>query len=146
MTDYPLTLLFDGACPICRIEMDRLAQLDGLKRLAFVDISEHGFDPKQYGATLDEMRGLIHGVRPDGSLVIGVEVLQLAYRAVGLGMWVAPLTVPGLKPLFERAYAVFARNRYGISALVAPLVARKGELHEDRGTRCERTGGLRCRQ
>lgn len=122
--DYPLTLLYDGECPLCRVEIARLARRDGLKRLVMVDITEPGFDASRYGATLDAMRRLIHAVRPDGSLVVGVDVFRLSYGAVGLAPLVAPLTAPGLRPLFERAYAAFARNRYGISSLFAPLLIR----------------------
>ena len=117
-TDYPLTLLYDRACPICRAEMDRLAARDSLRRLVFVDISDPGFDADRYGATLSDMQRLIHAVRADGTLVVGFEVLRLAYSAVGLGFLFAPAALPGLKPWFERAYAVFARNRYRVSAAV----------------------------
>jgi predicted DCC family thiol-disulfide oxidoreductase YuxK len=116
--NYPLTLLYDGACPICRAEMDRLAQRDALRRLVFVDIAEPGFDAGRYGATLGAMQRLIHAVRADGTLVVGVEVLRLAYSAVGLGFLFAPMALPGLKPWAERAYAAFARNRYRVSAAV----------------------------
>lgn len=120
----PLTLLYDGDCPICRIEMDRLAERDMLKRLVFVDIAAPGFDASRWGATLEDMRRLIHAVLPDGSLVSGMEVFRLAYGAVGRGLLFAPTGLPLLAPLFERAYAAFARNRYGVSALLAPVLAR----------------------
>ena len=121
---YPLTLLYDGACPICRIEMDRLAERDALKRLVFVDIAAPGFDADRWGATVEDMRRLIHAVLPDGTLVSGVEVFRLAYGAVGQGLLFAPTALPLLSPLFERAYAVFARNRYHVSALLAPVLVR----------------------
>jgi predicted DCC family thiol-disulfide oxidoreductase YuxK len=121
---YPLTLLYDGACPICRIEMDRLAEHDALKRLVFVDIAAPGFEASRWGASLEEMRRLIHAVLPDGTLVSGVEVFRLAYGAIGQGLLFAPTALPVLSPLFERAYAVFARNRYAVSALLSPILAR----------------------
>ena len=121
---YPLTLLYDGACPICRIEMDRLAERDALKRLVFVDIAAPGFEADRWGATVDDMRRLIHAVLPDGTLVSGVEVFRLAYGAIGQGLLFAPTALPLLAPLFERAYATFARNRYVVSALLAPMLVR----------------------
>ena len=121
---YPLTLLYDGACPICRIEMDRLAERDGLKRLVFVDIAAPGFDAGRWGATVEDMRRLIHAVLPDGTLVSGVEVFRLAYGAIGQGLLFAPTGLPLLSPLFERAYAAFARHRYHVSALLAPVLVR----------------------
>jgi predicted DCC family thiol-disulfide oxidoreductase YuxK len=121
---YPLTLLYDGACAICALEMDKLHERDGLRRLRFVDISMAGFDAHRYGATLDAMRDSIHGVRPDGSLAIGVEALVLAYRAVGLGAFMLPARLPMLRPLLDRAYRAFARNRYGVSRVLMPAIER----------------------
>ncbi len=122
--DYPLTLLYDGACPVCNLEMDNLKERNAAEQLKFVDISTSFFDPTPYGTTLAEMNGLIHAQRPDGSLVIGVEVFRLAYGAVGLGRITAPTGWPLLKPVFDAAYAVFARNRYGISAAIGPAIER----------------------
>lgn len=127
-SSYPLTLLFDGACPLCRIEMDRLAERDALRRLVFVDIAAPGFDLSAHtpetGVTHEDLNRLIHAVRPDGSLVAGVEVFRLAYAAVGLGPLFSPTALPLISPLAERAYAAFARNRYAVSALLRPLLLR----------------------
>ena len=93
-TAYPLMLFFDGACPLCRLEMDRLRERDGLRRLVFVDIAEPGFDPAPWAVTLADMQALIHAARPDGSLLIGIDALHQAYTAVGLGHWTVPTTLP----------------------------------------------------
>jgi predicted DCC family thiol-disulfide oxidoreductase YuxK len=122
--NFPLTLLYDGACPVCNMEMDNLKARNAQGLLKFVDISAPFFDTTPYGATLADLNKLIHAVRPDGSLVIGVEVLRLAYRAVGLGHLAAPTGWPVLKPAFDMAYAVFARNRYGFSAVFSPVLER----------------------
>ncbi len=122
--NFPLTLLYDGACPVCNLEMDNLKARNSAGQLKFVDISAPFFDTAPYGATLAQMNGLIHAQRPDGTLVVGVEVFRLAYGAVGLGHLTAPTGWPGLKPAFDTAYAVFARNRYGFSAAFMPLLER----------------------
>lgn len=121
---FPLTLLYDGACPVCNLEMDNLKARNTVGKLKFVDISTPFFDTTPYSATLTEMNGLIHAVRPDGQLVVGVEVFRLAYSAVGLGHLTAPTGWPVLRPVFDAAYAVFARNRYGFSATFMPLLER----------------------
>jgi predicted DCC family thiol-disulfide oxidoreductase YuxK len=125
--DFPLTVLYDASCPVCRLEMHALRDRDLAKHpdaplLLLVDMSEPGFVAAQYGATRQEMDALIHAMRPDGSLVVGVEVFQLAYGAVGMGRWVAPIGWRWLRPLVDAAYAAFARNRYGISRFFSPLV------------------------
>ena len=130
--NHPLTLLYDGACPVCNLEMDNLKHRNTQGLLAFIDISAPEFDALPYGATLAEMNGLIHAVWPDGSLVVGVEVFRLAYGAVGLGHLTAPTAWPWLKPLVDTAYAVFARNRYGFSRTLMPLLSA---LRHARATR-----------
>src|SRR5690349_17398229 len=47
-----LQLLYDGACPICSLEMRRLQSLDGARRLECLDIAAPGFDPARYGTTM----------------------------------------------------------------------------------------------
>lgn len=122
MKIYPLTLLYDGACPVCTLEMDNLKARNADNLLRFIDISVPGFDASPYGASIAEMNALIHARRADGTLVIGVEVFRLAYGAVGLGRWVAPTGWPLLKPLFDAAYAVFARHRYFFSGWMTPAI------------------------
>ena len=123
-TPFPLTLLYDGACPVCNLEMDNLKARNTAGKLKFVDISVPFFDTTPYGATLAQMNGLIHAVRADGQRVVGVEVFRLAYGAVGLGHLTTATGWPVLKPAFDAAYAVFARNRYAVSAAFMPLLER----------------------
>lgn len=119
---YPLTLLYDGTCAVCSLEMDHLRERNHAGRLVFVDIARPGFDATPYGATREEMDAVIHGQRPDGSLLRGVEVLRLAYAAVGLGWVTAPTGWAPLRPLADAGYRVFARHRRTISRLAAPLI------------------------
>lgn len=119
---YPLTLYFDAACPVCNLEMDNLKARNTEGRLRFVDISDAAFDPAPLGVSLQALNGLLHAQRPDGSLVIGVEVFRLAYAAVGLGRWAAPTQWRWVAPWIEQAYAMFARNRYGFSRATMPLL------------------------
>ena len=105
------TLLYDGECPLCSREIAMLRRRDRRGRLGFVDIAAPGFDAARYGTARDALMARIHGVLPDGSLVRDVEVFRRAYAAVGLGWLVAPTRWPLLRPLFDRAYRVFARNR-----------------------------------
>lgn len=119
---YPLTLLYDAACPVCALEMDHLRARNGEGRLAFVDIAQPGFDPAPYGATLAAMDAEIHGVWADGAPVRGLEALRLAYAAVGLGWVLRPTGLAPLRPLFDAGYRLFARHRRPISRAAAPLI------------------------
>lgn len=129
---YPLTMLYDGACPICRREVAFLARRDRAARLRFVDFAAPGFDPQAWGqsqgfanfpdaATLDAR---IHGVTASHEIVVGLDVFRLAWRAVGLGPLAAITGWPLLRPLAERAYLAFARNRHGLARLFDRVHAR----------------------
>jgi predicted DCC family thiol-disulfide oxidoreductase YuxK len=126
MTDmivqYPITLLYDGACRLCQLEMRTLLARDTAGRLDLVDIAAADFDPGLYGIGLEAMRAALHAVDGDGRVHRGVDSLVLAYRAVGLGWALAPTRWPGLAPIFDLAYRVFARHRYGVSRVFAPLL------------------------
>jgi predicted DCC family thiol-disulfide oxidoreductase YuxK len=111
MTDWDVKLLYDGECPLCMREVRMLEKLNHKGRLALEDIAQPDFDASQYGRTFEQLMGSIHGVLPDGQLVTGMEVFRRAYAAVGLGTLLAPTAWPVLKPVFDRAYTLFAKNR-----------------------------------
>jgi predicted DCC family thiol-disulfide oxidoreductase YuxK len=119
---YPLTLLYDAQCPVCSLEMDHLRARCSDGQLLFEDISQPGFDVARFGLTYETVDAEIHGIRPDGSVIRGVEVLRLAYAAAGLGWVMRPTGWAPLRPAFDIGYRVFARHRRRISALAAPLI------------------------
>jgi predicted DCC family thiol-disulfide oxidoreductase YuxK len=113
--DFPLTLFFDGACPMCRAEMTVLQRRDTAGRLRFADV--HAADFAVPAATTPAaMLAAIHGRTADDRLVVGVETLRLAYRAIGLGWLVAPTDWPLLRGASERAYLWAARHRFALPA------------------------------
>ncbi len=106
------TILYDGDCPLCRREIRMLERLDrGRGRLGRIDIAAPDFDARRYGRDLQTLMARIHGVRPDGTVVEGVEVFRRAYAAVGRGWLLAWTGWPGLSWLADAAYRWFARNR-----------------------------------
>ncbi|MCX7818042.1 MAG: DUF393 domain-containing protein [Kiritimatiellae bacterium] len=107
----PLRLFFDGACPFCRAEIDWLQRRDRHGRLVPVDIAAAGFDAARWGFDPGEVRRVLHAIAPDGRVLRGMEAVRAAYGAVGLGWLVAPTGWPGLRGVFDRLYAAFARNR-----------------------------------
>ena len=120
--NYPLTLFYDGNCPVCALEMDHLRERDSAGRLVLVDLSAPGFDAARNGFALVDLDAAIHAVRPDGSVVRGMAVLRLAYAAAGLGWLLRPTRSAALRPAFDAAYRVFARHRKPISRALAPLI------------------------
>lgn len=120
MSPWRVKLLYDGECPFCRREVAWLKRRDRHGRLALEDISALGFDPAHYGLSWAEVRGVLHGVLPDGRVVRRVEAIREAYRAVGLGWLMVPTRLPVVSWFLDRAYGAFARNRNWLGGLVDP--------------------------
>lgn len=121
-TPFPLTLLYDGACAVCALEMDHLRERSRDGGLVFIDISQAGFNAADHGLRYADLDAEIHGIQPDGTVLKGIEVLRLAYQAAGMG-WVLSFTGwPLLRPCFDVGYRLFARHRQRISRTFAPLI------------------------
>ncbi len=117
MPSWKLKLLYDGDCPFCRREVAWLERRDRAGRLATEDIAALGFDPSRYGLTREEVTSSLHGIRDDGTIVRGMDAVRAAYRAAGLGWLLAPTRLPVVKPVTDRLYKLFARNRVRLGRL-----------------------------
>ncbi len=115
MNTPALTLYFDGHCPFCRAQMDKLARWDTAARLAFVDIALPGFDPAVLGADLAAMNREVYSRTADGRILIGIDTMLAAYPLVGRHWRVLPLRVPLLRQICSTLYRLFARHRYTVS-------------------------------
>ena len=132
-SDYPLKVFYDASCPVCALEMDQLRARDAAGRLELVDMSAPGFDAACHGFAHADLDAAIHAVRPDGSVVRGMPVLRLAYAAAGLGWLLRPSAFGPLRPAFDAAYRVFARNRKSISRALAPAIQAVRHRRETKG-------------
>ena len=120
---YPLTLLYDGDCAICRFEVAALKRRDRQRQLRFVDIAAADFDARLWGRrngfarfpSAKELDARIHAVTASGTILVGIDVLRYAWRAAGLGLLAQPLGWRVLRPLAERGYLAFARHRHALS-------------------------------
>lgn len=110
-----LTLYFDGRCPFCVKSMLKLRKWNTAGRLAFVDITQPGFDPAFLGTDMTALNRELHARTLDGRVLVGIDSMLAAYTLVGRGWMVWPLRIPFLRPLLARCYRWFARHRYAIS-------------------------------
>ena len=112
-----LTVLYDGACPLCCREVRLLRQRDRQHngeqlRLAFVDIDAADYTPGDHaGIDYRQAMGRIHAIRADGTVVSDLAVFRQAYALVGLGWLLAPSGWHGLSRLADAAYRLWARWR-----------------------------------
>jgi len=111
MALYPLTVFFDGACPICAREVALMKRLDRRRQLAFCDFSRTDYDAASIAFTPSELGRIIHARWPDGSVIIGVDVFRAMWEAVGLGVLAKVSRLSLVEPVVVRVYAWFARNR-----------------------------------
>ena len=118
MGTWPITVYFDGDCPMCLREVAWLQRRDRQGRVVAVDIAAADFDPAPTGRTLDALMASLHVQLADGRWVDGVESFRQLYRAVGLGWIVAPTGWPVLRTAFDAAYRAFARRRVRIGQLL----------------------------
>lgn len=143
MTNYPLTLLYDESCALCKLEIDNLKARNQQGLLRFIDVSGHDFDAQPYAVSQQEMMQIIHAIRPDCSMAKGVEVFRLAYGAVGLGWITAATAWPVLKPLCDWAYLHIARNRYRLSGSMSGLLFGIAARRAERRSRACKNGACK---
>lgn len=124
MNIYPLTIYYDGNCPLCLFEVDMLRQRNTDDALRFVNIHDATFDPASLGTTFESLDARIHARRADGVLVEGPDVFALAYRAVGFEHLAALISWAPLRPATRWIYAGFARHRHGLGRLLGPFFER----------------------
>ncbi len=101
----PDTLYYDGQCPLCVKEMDRLRRLKG-PDLSLCDIHELDDRPDR-----DTLLRVLHLER-DGEFLTGVDANVAAWQHTRFGWLWRWMTWPLLRPFVERAYDRWARWRY----------------------------------
>lgn len=113
-----LRLFYDGFCPLCVAEMNKLKAYDKHKNLVFEDIQLPDFHERFPNLSWQDLNDRIHGQLPDGRLITGLDVTYLAWKHVGKGWVYAPLRWPIIKWFADGFYKFFARYRYTISFLL----------------------------
>lgn len=112
--EWPLTLYFDGACPLCAREVAFLRRRCTAAKLILVDIDSDEFDPTPLGLTIEELRSCLHARFANGQWVTGLD----ATCGPGvLPVWVLGSTL-GVAPV--------ASSAFGSLQIVLSLEAKSG--------------------
>lgn len=136
------TVLFDGACPLCRREValyqqaaEQQAQQQGQAVLAFVDVS----DPAQAlpaGTTREQLLARFHLQLPGGELQSGARAFVALWAQLPGWRLLARLArLPGVTPAMELAYRGFLRLRPRMQRLAAAF--EPATLHVPQALRAE---------
>ena len=112
---WQIKMLFDGQCPLCSREVAMLKKRNSRGLIAFEDITEPGFDPAIYSLTMPQVVGSMHAVKPDGSIVHGVDVFAEVYDAVGWTLLSQLIRWRVTRPLAKLGYRIFAAVRPKLS-------------------------------
>ncbi|KAG9269542.1 hypothetical protein AMEX_G16589 [Astyanax mexicanus] len=110
----PVRVLYDGECPICvkEIEVLRFVQKNRTGKVEFVDISVPEYDGGRYrGVSYEVAMKEMTVIDENDEVHRGVPAFAVMYKAVGLGWLARLISLPLIRPLMDRAYDVFARNR-----------------------------------
>ncbi|MCV2359873.1 DUF393 domain-containing protein [Paucibacter sp. TC2R-5] len=106
-TDRPLTVLYDGACPLCRREIGVYQGLQASEPVCFADVSDAAaiLPP---GSTREQLMARFHVQAADGRLLSGAQAFLALWATLPGWRWLAKLgQVPGLAWVMERAYRGF---------------------------------------
>ncbi len=114
---YPLTVYYDGACKLCRSEIDNIAARNHAARLVLIDCNTPSFDYAALGVTKAAMLNQIHARGHAGTWLRGVDVFIAMYHAVDLGVVARLMAHPLVKPRAIAFYPWLVRNRYWLSRL-----------------------------
>lgn len=117
--DAALTVLYDGACPLCRREIALYRGLPASQPLAFVDVSDAAVALPS-GADRAQLLARFHVRRADGTLADGARGFVALWAVLPGWRWLARLAaLPGITPLMEAAYRAFLHLRPAMQRVAA---------------------------
>ena len=110
----PLTVLFDGACPLCRREIGIYRGLRPLRPespVCFADVNDTALQLPP-GITREQLLARFHVRSNDGQLLSGALAFLALWAALPGWRWLALAgRLPGAVWMMERSYRLFLRWR-----------------------------------
>ncbi|NLV40597.1 MAG: DUF393 domain-containing protein [Candidatus Hydrogenedentes bacterium] len=112
----PYTLLYDGACPLCRAGAASVTRLSRAGRIRGVSFDSAREDPALASLLGDTMPDGFILRTTAGTVLRGAEAVPELLRATGTLGFLAPvLRLPPCSWIFPRAYRWLAANRHWVS-------------------------------
>lgn len=105
-----LTVMFDGACPLCRREIALYQSLTPLQPVSWLDVSKD--NPDMNPADQTRYMARFHVQLADGRLLSGAAAFVALWRVMPGWRWLGRVgQLPGVTPVLELAYRAFLRLR-----------------------------------
>lgn len=106
-----VTLIYDGACGLCRDAVNLVRRWDRAGRFAYVPFQD-GSRVAAFGVPLTALAAAMHLVLPDGRVFAGADAApEILRRLPGKAWLAAPFALPGAMRLARRVYAWIAARR-----------------------------------
>lgn len=123
-TSPALTVLYDGACPLCRREIALYRGACGDVPLRFADVSDEAVALPP-SLTRDAALARFHVQRADGQIVSGAQAFLALWSVLPRWRWLARIgRVPGVARLLEHMYRGFLVFRPAMQHLAERLDKR----------------------
>jgi ubiquinone biosynthesis monooxygenase Coq7 len=120
-----VTVLYDGACPLCRREIGVYRGLDALQPVTWRDVSAADAVLPQ-GGTRDAYLARFHVQRADGTVLSGAAAFIALWSVLPGWRWLARLgRLPGMTTVMEIVYRLFLRVRPRMQRVARWLEARQ---------------------
>lgn len=107
----PLTVLYDGACPLCRREIGIYRGLRPNSPVCFADVNDRA-QSLPPDTTREQLLARFHVRRSDGQMLSGAQAFLALWAALPGWRWLALAgRLPGAAWAMERTYRLFLRWR-----------------------------------
>ncbi len=105
------TLIYDGACGMCRDAIALVQRWDRSAALDYVPFQDSA-RVAGFGIALPALAAAMHLVLPDGRVFAGADAAPEILRRLPGKRWLAhPFRVPGVRPIARRVYRWLAARR-----------------------------------
>ena len=120
-----VTVLYDGACPLCRREISVYRGLTSSQPVSWCDVNQPHTTLPDQGERADYL-ARFHVQLGDGTLLSGAAAFVALWSVLPGWRWLARLgKLPGMLPIMEWAYCKFLRFRPTLQRAVRWVEARQ---------------------
>lgn len=112
------TVLYDGSCPLCTVEINQYKKISLDGKINWVDISSSEFVPPA-GQSKEALMQRFHVIKPNGDLVSGAAAFVHVWEQLpGWNRLAKVAQVPGALDVMEFGYDKFLKIRPKIQSLI----------------------------